>query len=143
MGQDLGPTKKRSRHKPEDAIQKAVFEHIDRRAVPGAIFWHVPNQGRRGGLAGLKDGARYKALGLRPGWPDINALHDGKFFALELKAMSGRSTEIQMLRRMEINAAGGFAAEAMGLNAALACLESWGLLKPDKSMSQFAARSTA
>ena len=65
-----------------------------------------------------------------PGIPDVIALHDGKFFALELKAdQSKRPTESQLEAIDRINAAGGFAAIAHGLDAALACLTTWGLLR--------------
>jgi hypothetical protein len=48
---------------------------------------------------------------------------------LELKAPCNRSTPAQLAFRSAINAAGGFAAEAVGLEAAIRVLESWGLLQ--------------
>jgi hypothetical protein len=60
---------------------------------------------------------------------DIRAVHDSRFYALELKASGRRSTAAQIAFRDEINAAGGFAAEAVGIDAARRCLESWGLLR--------------
>ena len=68
-------------------------------------------------------------LGVWAGVADICAVHRGQFYALELKAPSGRSTTARIAFRDEINAAGGFAAEAVGVDAALRCLESWGLLR--------------
>jgi len=41
----------------------------------------------------------------------------------------GRSTEAQLAFRAAVNAAGGFAAEAQGIDAALAVLTTWGLLR--------------
>ena len=75
------------------------------------------------------EAAILKGLGVRARVADICVVHDGKFFALELKAPSGRSTAAQIAFRDEINAAGGFAAEAVRIDAALRCLESWGLLR--------------
>jgi hypothetical protein len=46
---------------------------------------------------------------------DICAVHRNQFYALELKAPGGRSTTAQIAFRDEINAAGGFAAEAVGI----------------------------
>jgi hypothetical protein len=113
------------RRRPEQEIQRSVVSHLRCRGARGAVWWHVPNGGfRRPAEAKILAG-----LGVRAGVADIVALHDGKFYALELKSLSGRSTASQIAFRDEINAAGGFAAEAVGLDAAIRCLESWGLLK--------------
>jgi hypothetical protein len=56
-------------------------------------------------------------------------VHAGRFYALQLKAPGGRSTPAQVAFRAEINAAGGFASEALGLDSAIHRLEAWGLLK--------------
>ena len=41
-------------------------------------------------------------LGVRAGVADICVLHDGRFYALELKAAGGRSTEAQIEFRDEV-----------------------------------------
>ena len=115
---------KRRQH-PESQIQRSVVEHLRCRGARGAVWWHVPN----GGVRRKTEAAILKGLGVRAGVADICVVYDGKFFALELKAPSGRSTAAQIAFRDEINAAGGFAAEAVGLGAAIRCLEAWGLLK--------------
>ncbi len=116
---------RRRQSRPEDAIQRAVFQHIWIRGVPGIVAWHTPNGGKRKPI----EAAILKGLGVRPGVADVCIVHDGKFYALELKAPGGRSTEKQIQFRHEVNAAGGFAAEAVGLDAALGCLHAWGLLR--------------
>src|SRR6478609_642957 len=113
------------RRRPEQTIQRSVVQHLRCRGARGAVWWHVPNGGfRRPAEAKILAG-----LGVRAGVADICVVHDGKFFALELKAPSGRSSDAQIAFRDEISAAGGFAAEAVGLDAAIRCLESWGLLR--------------
>jgi len=113
------------RRRPEQQIQLSLVQHLRRRGARGAVWWHVPNGGyRRHAEAKILAG-----LGVRAGVADICVVHDGKFFALELKAPGGCSTSAQMAFRDSINAAGGFATEATGLDAALHCLESWGLLR--------------
>jgi hypothetical protein len=69
-------------------------------------------------------------MGTLAGVADICILHNGKFFALELKAPGGRSTAAQLAFRDSVNAAGGFASEAVGIDAGILFLESeaWGLL---------------
>jgi hypothetical protein len=74
-------------------------------------------------------GGILKGLGVRPGVADFCILHDSRFYALELKAPGGRSTAAQTAFRESVAAAGGLASEAVGLDAALRVLESWGLLK--------------
>jgi hypothetical protein len=114
-----------ARRRHEQEIQRSVVQHLRRRGARGAVWWHVPN----GGARRKTEAAILKGLGVRAGVADICVVHGGKFFALELKAPSGRSTPAQMAFRDGINAAGGFAAEAVGLDAAILCLESWGLLR--------------
>ena len=114
-----------ARRRVEDGIQRSVVSHLRCRGARGAVWWHVPN----GGLRRPAEAKILAGLGVRPGVADICVVHDGKFFALELKAPSGRSSAAQIAFRDEINAAGGFAAEAVGLDAAIRCLESWGILR--------------
>jgi hypothetical protein len=114
-----------ARRRPEQVIQRSIVQHLRCRGARGAVWWHVPNGGyRRPAEAKIMAG-----LGVRAGVADICAVHDSRFYALELKAPGGRSTAAQIAFRDEINAAGGFAAEAAGIDAALRCLESWGLLR--------------
>jgi hypothetical protein len=114
-----------ARRRPQQAIQRSVVEHLCCCGARGAVWWHVPNDGARR----KREAAILKGLGVRPGVADICVVYDGRFYALELKAPSGRSSAAQIAFREEIKAAGGFASEAMGIDAALRCLESWGLLR--------------
>jgi hypothetical protein len=102
-----------------------VVQHLRARGVAGLVFFHVPNGGHRKPV----EGAIFKSLGVRAGVADLILVHSGKFFALELKAEGGRATEAQLAFLSEIDAAGAFTAMPEGLDAALATLESWGLLK--------------
>lgn len=110
---------------PEDGIQRAVFQHIRARGVPGLVAWHTPNGGKRKPI----EAAIFKGLGVRAGVSDIIAVHAGKIFALELKADGGRPTETQLEFLADIERAGAFTAIATGVDQALATLEAWGLLR--------------
>ncbi len=102
----------------ESEIQRAVFEHLRERSMPGVEYWHVPhNQTSR------------RHSGYRAGVSDINAVHRGKFYALELKKPGGRASQEQLEFVAAINTAGGYACVAEGLPEALCILESWGLLR--------------
>ena len=83
------------------------------------------------------EAAIMKGLGAMAGVSDILAVapavcHCGapiaRFYALELKAEGGRPTIEQLEFINKINAAGGYGAVALGLDAALSCLEAWKLL---------------
>lgn len=114
----------------EDQIQRAVVQHLRMRGVPGLVFFHVPNGGRRGKV----EGAIFKAMGVRAGVSDLILAHSNKFFALELKAEGGRATESQLAFLQDFDRAGAFTALATGLDAALRTLEAWGLIRPEVTM---------
>jgi hypothetical protein len=102
----------------ESEIQKQVFAHIRQRPEPGVFCFHVPNH----------KGAR-RAAGFTAGVPDVVCIRQGAIYALELKTESGRPSEKQLLAVDNIRNAGGFAAVCHGLDRALACLETWGILR--------------
>lgn len=68
-------------------------------------------------------------MGVRAGVSDLCLFHQGKFFALELKAEGGRATDAQLEFVADIEREGGFTAVVDGLDRALATLETWGLLR--------------
>jgi hypothetical protein len=113
------------RRQIESQIHRSVVQHLKLRGAHGAIWWHTPN----GGARRKTEAAILRGLGVRAGVADLCILRDGRFYALELKAPGGRSTEAQIAFRDSVDAAGGFASEAVGLDAAIRVLESWGLLK--------------
>lgn len=102
----------------EAEIQRDVFANIRVRGAPGVVAWAVPN-----------NPASRRTVGFRAGVSDINAVHRGKFYAIELKKDGGRPSEDQLKFISEINAAGGYAFVAEGRDQALACLEAWNLLR--------------
>lgn len=110
----------------EQEIHLAVANHLRVRGVPGLVWFHVPNGGRRSKV----EAAIFKAMGVRAGVSDFILVHQGKVFALELKAPGGRLSESQMAFISDIDRAGAFTAVPEGLDAALATLESWGLIRP-------------
>lgn len=111
-------------NRPEQIIHKAVIEHLKIRAVPRLVYFHVPNGGKRRPI----EAAILKSLGVRAGVSDLVLIHRGKIFCLELKAPGGRPTLAQIAFLGDAERAGAFTAMPEGLDAALATLESWGLL---------------
>jgi hypothetical protein len=113
------------RRRPEDVIQRAVFAHIRARAVPGVFAFHVPNGGYRKPV----EAAIMRGLGVTAGVPDVIAIHDGRYYAMEIKADGGRPTPKQLQAIAAMEAAGAYTCIAEGLDRALAVLEAWGLLR--------------
>jgi VRR-NUC domain len=113
------------RRRPEQDIQRALFEHIDRRGVPGLVAIHCPNGGWRSPI----EGAILRGLGVTPGGPDVLLWFDCKAFAIELKSEAGRTTEAQLEMLNRLSEAGVFTAICHSLDRALAVLESWSLLR--------------
>jgi hypothetical protein len=121
------------RAQPERDIQLALLEHVRLRGVKDLIVWHCPNGAFLGGKR-CAQAAKLKKMGMRCGVGDLSFLHQGRFFSLELKAHGNTSTEAQLQWRSDVNRCGGFAAEAVGIDAALACLEAWQLIKPSRGV---------
>jgi hypothetical protein len=115
----------RRHSRPEDAIQRSVFQHLAARAAPGVFAFHVPNGGKRKPI----EAAIMRGLGVRAGVPDIIAIKAGRAYAIELKAPGGRITEAQRAAIAAMEAAGAYCCVAEGLDRALAVLENWGLLR--------------
>jgi hypothetical protein len=111
--------------RPEQQIHRAVVQHLRQRSVPGVVFIHVPNGGKRKPI----EAAIFKGLGVRAGTSDLLLWHNRKSFALELKAEGGRATEDQRQFLADMEKAGAFTCLAEGLDPALAALEKWGLLR--------------
>jgi hypothetical protein len=63
------------RKSPEAQIQRAVIQHLKARAVPGLVYFHVPNGGSRGKI----EAAKFKAMGVRAGRvrPDPGSYRQG------------------------------------------------------------------
>ena len=109
----------------EQKIHQTIVQHLRTRAQRGVVWWHSPNGGWRSPV----EAKIFQSLGVRAGVADLVLLHDGQFFALELKAPGGRLTESQAAFLDDVEAAGGVVACAEGLDAALRKLERWGLLR--------------
>src|SRR5262249_10987129 len=109
----------------EQQIQKCVFQHLRERGAPGVFAFHPANGGYRKPV----EASIMKGLGVVAGVPDVFAVHNGRCFALELKAEGGRVTDKQFETMDALREAGAFTCIAEGLDRALAVLESWGLLR--------------
>lgn len=125
----------------ENAIQRAVFEHLRTRGAPGTFAFHPKNASAD--MAGRKRGI-HVGLGVEPGVPDVIVFHGftkcwiPRFplcvYALELKRASLRGKKMtqhdidQEETRKRMALCGVTVGIAYGLDEALAWLERHGLL---------------
>lgn len=125
----LPPDKPRKRltglHPTENEIHRAIVAQLRGRAAPGVVYWHTPNDGKRSHASAK----RLQAMGMRAGVSDLCFVHDGDFFALEIKSAKGRATPEQDQFKADIIAAGGCAWIVNTLDDAITVLEYWGILK--------------
>ena len=112
----------------EFTIQCAVVQHLMLYAAPDVVWFHCPN----GEYRSKRTAGRLKAMGVRPGCPDLILICNGVSYGLELKAGKGRQTESQRAMESSWNAAGGRYAVARGLDEALSLLHSWEALRATK-----------
>ena len=121
--------------RPEDAIQRAVLQHLRARGAPGVFAFHPANGGYRKPV----EAAILKGLGVVAGVADVLLFRPGacphccsarlEGFALELKSDGGRPSEAQLNFMARFAAAGGHTCFASDLDRALAVLEAWQLLR--------------
>lgn len=110
--------------RPEQALQKSVIQYLDTVLPATAWAFHVPNGGGRSKIeAGI-----LKAMGVRPGIPDLCIVWQGRAHWIELKAGKGKPSDAQ-------NAAAGRLAQcgcppvllARSLDDVATCLRAFGI----------------
>ena len=111
--------------RPEQVAQRAIFQNFAARKTAGTVAWHCPNGGARSPI----EAKIFAGLGVLRGIPDIHVVHDGKFFALELKSTKGRLSASQIETMGALEAAGAITGTAFSLDEAIAWLEEHDLLR--------------
>jgi hypothetical protein len=119
-----------SRNRPEDVIQRAIFEHLRVRGAGRVFAFHPANGGWRSHI----EAAILNGLGVRAGVPDVIAVKDGRTYALEIKRPGGRLTAAQNAAHAELRAAGATVVTSYSLDDAVVQLERWGLLRGKASI---------
>lgn len=110
---------KRRRH-PEQDFQIALVQLLDVILTPRTRCFAVPNGGWRTHV----EAAILKAMGVRPGIPDLQFIHDGRTYFLELKSEDGRLSRSQIEEHDRLRGAGAVIGEARTVDEALAFLKS-------------------
>lgn len=128
---------KQGRGSPERHAHIAILEYL-RTVFPEAVINHAPNEVSipfptwfptevmgtlRRVIASYL--SRQKDLGMRPGWPDLEMIYRGAFWAFEVKAEGGYPTKEQKQVGAEIIAAGGRWAVVRSIDDVEECIEEW------------------
>ena len=94
------------------------------------VFTSAPNelmgQARNGG--GLARMARFRKMGMCPGWADLTIIREGKAYLLELKTPKGVLSDKQKAFRADAITAGAEYAVARTLEQAVGALAIWGII---------------
>ena len=85
----------------EQDLHRARAKFLDLALPPDAIWCHYPAGGKRSPI----EARVFKSLGVKAGIPDLLLFHNGRVYAVELKAPGSRGlTDVQreMHRRLEV-----------------------------------------
>lgn len=109
----------------ELTLHIAVAETLRRFCRPDWLWWHTPN----GELRDPRAAAKLRAMGVRPGVPDLLLIDpDGWLRCLEFKAPGGRLSDSQEAFRAFCIARGIPFVVAYSVDEALIAFETWGCL---------------
>ncbi len=106
----------------EQVLHASVAQYLSSILLPPAIYTTVPIGG-----GGAIRGAILRGLGTMKGWPDIQIVHDGHLFLVELKSAKGRLSPNQKLVHAALIAAGCKVAVVRSLDELDAVLRDWGV----------------
>lgn len=111
-------------HYRESPIQKSIVNFLQAALPENALFYAIPNEGRRSPQqAGLA-----KAMGLRAGMPDLGLVHEGRAFFLEVKdPKRGRLSKSQSETIPQLRAAGAGVAIVTSPEEVEHQLRAWGI----------------
>ena len=84
------------------------------------------------GGGGRVRGAKLKKAGLQAGWPDIQLVHRGKYFGIEVKTKTGRLSPAQVDLHKRLTDNGCSVAVARSVTDAMEIIIDWGLSRKHK-----------
>ena len=112
----------------ESEIQIQIVELL-KRVLKGDVLWTFFPAGEAGGGRGGKvRGARLNRMGLQPGWPDLQFLHKGRYFGMEVKTKTGRLSQSQRRMHSLLEEQGVSVAVVRSINDVLERCNEWQLL---------------
>ena len=110
----------------EDDLQVQVANYCRFAVLPSVLWCHVPNGGKRS----KAEAARFKAMGVRAGWPDLQFIRaDGVVHFIELKTRTGRKSEGQEAFQADCIRLGHPYVIARSLDDVIVALKGWGFIR--------------
>jgi hypothetical protein len=113
------------RRQPEAQLQRSLVEHLRWCAKADVWFCHVPN----GGARTATEGAIFKALGVRPGTPDLLIVRAGQALFIECKTPGRKISPAQTECHDALRRAGAAVETADDIDQALGFLRRHGVLR--------------
>jgi hypothetical protein len=84
--------KKNKKNFSSDRLQQECFRYTwNKYPETRGLVWHTPNGGKRNAM----EAAKFKAMGVIAGIPDLLCLWKGKLYAFEIKVDGDRQSEAQ------------------------------------------------
>jgi hypothetical protein len=111
--------------RPEEQLQRTIVLFLSTALPPDSYMFATT--GQRGTRKRFEMGI-LKAMGARPGVPDLIVLHRGRFMGLEVKAEKGRLSDNQADAADAIVNAGGFYSVVRSVEEVERCLRGWGVI---------------
>jgi len=71
-------------------LQCEIVDYLKENLIYGSLFTAFPLGG-----GGIRRGVKLKKSGTVAGWPDIQILHNGLYFGLEIKTEKGTISDVQ------------------------------------------------
>lgn len=124
-GRRVRPRKAPRVHQSETALHIAIADIPRRFCRADWLWWHTPN----GEVRDPRTAAKLKAMGVRPGVPDLVLLGpDGRLHCIEIKTHDGRLSDEQSQFREFCIARGIPFVVAYTIDDAIAAFREWGCL---------------
>lgn len=117
----------------EQQIHIAIVAYLRRVLPQPHIIVHARNEGNRGGHKGAIDGARGKAMGVQPGWPDLLIYTGGEGYAIEVKRPGEYLSPIQRHVAAELDTQGIPNAVCRSVDDVRTALAAWGVKTKEKA----------
>jgi hypothetical protein len=118
---------KNTRRALEFQFHKSVAQFLNLVLPDDADWCHTPN----GGFRTAAEAGRLKAMGVKPGDPDIRLIYQGKVYFIELKRVGGTVSVAQISRGIRLQRCGARVHKAETLEQVQDALKSFGIpIKP-------------
>ncbi len=110
------------RKEPELLIQSNIIQMLKENLKHNVLMTAFPAGG-----GGRVRGAKLKRAGLQSGWPDIQLIHEGRYYGLEVKTSTGRLSPAQKIIHQKLTDSGCLVAVVKSVTDAQEKIVEWGI----------------